>query len=263
MRIQSTAGIVATLLLAALAAPAAQAAEEAASVILAVGEVYDTAPDGSRRALKDEDTVYSGDTLSTGADGYLDLDFYDDARILLRPGTQFQIKSFHFVPEAHPENAPPTPAASQESAFFRLLKGGLRALSGLIGHVQRDTYRMDTPVATIGIRGTEYEARYCAADCGDEAENGRAPEDGLYTGVTAGSIAVGNKGGETLTKVGQYAHVKDANTQPGLLKSPPAALRHMELPDQYKKVEEERERRGLHHRHHDERRERRRHKPGG
>lgn len=261
MRAQLTVGIVATMLLGALAAPAAQAAEEAASVLLAVGEVYDTAPDGTRRALKDEDTVYSGDTLSTGADGYLDLDFYDDARVLLRPGTQFQITSFHFVPEAHPDNAPPTPAASQESAFFRLIKGGLRALTGLIGHVQHDTHRIDTPVATIGLRGTEYEVRYCAADCGDEAENGRSPEDGLYTSVTAGSIAVSNKGGETVTTVGQYTHVKDANTQAGLLTSPPAALRHMELPDKYKKEEEQREHRGLHHRH-KEKRERRRHKPG-
>ena len=55
----------------------------------------------------------------------------------------------------------------QESAFFRLLKGGFRAVSGLIGHTRREDYAVQTPVATIGIRGTDYEVRMCSGDCGD------------------------------------------------------------------------------------------------
>src|SRR5579871_3356218 len=96
-----------TLSLAMLgAAYAAPPPEEAGIVTLAVGEAYATGADGTRRALKDEDPVYAGDTLSTGAESYIDVDMDDDGRLLLRPGTQFEIQSFHFVPTAHPEDAP-------------------------------------------------------------------------------------------------------------------------------------------------------------
>lgn len=237
-------------------------AEEAATVTLAVGQVTDQAADGTRRVLKDDDVVYSGDTLSTAADSWLDLQYDDEARMILRPDTQFFIERFHFNPDAHPDDAPPTAAATQESAFFRLIKGGLRAVSGLIGHVQRDRYRLDTPVATIGIRGTEYTVRYCAGDCGDEADKGTPPANGLYTGVDLGAIAVGNKAGETITSAGQFAYTHDERSAARLLRAAPAALRDVDLPDKYKRLEEERARRGGRHRH-ERLHHRKRHRPGG
>ena len=211
-----------------------RAANPAARVILAVGAVSDRAADGGLRILKDGDRVYSGDSLSTGGGAWLDMDFDDGGRILLRPNTEFQIERFNYLPAAHPANTPPTAAAKHENAFFRLLKGGLRAISGLIGHVYRDSYHLDTPVATIGIRGTQYEVRYCANDCGNEAARGTLPVNGLYAGVDKGAIALSNQVGETITTAGQYLYVHGAHRPIALLPSPPAALRHMRLPQQYR-----------------------------
>lgn len=211
-----------------------RAAEPAATVILAVGSVNDRAADGSLHTLHDGDSVYAGDNLSTGGGGWLDMDFADGGRILLRPGSQFQIEQFDYQPAAHPDNVPPTAAAEHESAFFRLFKGGLRAISGLIGHVYRASYRMDTPVATIGIRGTEYDVRYCANDCGSQAQPGAAPAQGLYAGVDKGAIALSNQVGETITTAGQYLYVRGARLPIESLKAPPAALRHMQLPEKYR-----------------------------
>lgn len=260
------AGIASVLLLAASTGLAAPQPEAAGTVRLAVGETYATAADGTRRALKDDDIVYSGDTLSTGADSYIDLDLDDDGRVMLRPGTQFQIQSFHFDADAHPDNAPPKPAAVPENAFFRLIKGGLRVVSGLVGHTDHSQYRLETAVTTIGIRGTEYDVRYCTADCSDEADNGHAPADGLYTGVDRGAIALTNKGGETVTQQGQYSYVRSGDAAATLLSAPPAALRHMEVPEKYRKLEEERERRHRHDRDRDRDDRHRRHRhhgPGG
>ena len=211
-----------------------RAAEPAATVILAVGAISDRAADGRQRQLQDGDRVYSGDSLSTGGGAWLDMDFDDGGRMLLRPDTQFQIEHFDYLPAAHPDNAPPTTAAEHESAFFRLLKGGLRAISGLIGHVYRDSYRLDTPVATIGIRGTQYDVRYCANDCGDAAARGRTPVNGLYAGVDKGAIALSNQAGETITTAGQYLYVRGVRLPIALLPSPPAVLRHMRLPQEYR-----------------------------
>ena len=241
----------------ALAAGPAGAAEQAATATLAVGTVQAVAADGSSRALHDGDLVYSGEVIKTGDQSYANLDFTDGGTIMLRPGTQFSIVNYHYDEQGHLEDTEPgetpapQPAASgaedsepppppQENAFFKLIKGGLRAVSGLIGHVQRDDYRMETPAATIGIRGTDYEARYCGADCGDEKDASGAPADGLYTAVDKGSIGVRNQSGETVSKQGQYTYVQHSGALARLSNQRPHALRHMELPKRYRALVKQR-----------------------
>lgn len=236
--------------------------EPAGSAVLAVGSVTDTASNGSVRQLNDGDAIYSGDSISTGDDSYADLDFEDGGRMLLHPDTQFQIQQYHYdaaahgyalAPAAQPASyaqtipgsgaAPPAPATStppaasataaaapqaeHESAFFRLLKGGLSAISGFIGHVEHQDYAVETPVATIGIRGTGYELRYCANGCA-------AGQQGLYTGVGSGTIAVRNQAGESLTHAGNYGFIENRRAQFRHLQYPPRALQHMRLPARYR-----------------------------
>jgi len=231
-----------------LTALPARAAEEAATATLAVGTVTAVAPDGTKRTLHDGDLVYAGEQIQTGDQSYANLDFTDGGTIMLRPGTQFSIETYHYDEQGHlqdtePDDTTPPPAPSaesepppapQENAFFKLIKGGLRAVSGLIGHVQRDDYKMETPAATIGIRGTEYEARYCGADCGDEKDTSGAPADGLYTAVDKGSIGVRNESGETVSKQGEYLYVQHVRARALLSSQRPHALRHMELPKRYR-----------------------------
>ena len=232
---------------------AAQGAEQAATATLAVGTVQDVAPDGSSRTLRDGDLVYSGDVITTGDQSYADLDFTDGGTITLRPDTQFGIENYHFDEQAHltdvepDDTSQPQPTASsyappmpQENAFFRLLKGGLRAVSGLIGHVQRDDYRMDTPTATIGIRGTEYDARYCDSNCPTDQGTNGSSSTGLYTGVDKGSIAVSNQSGSTVTRAGQYLYVAHRQARFVLLRERPRALLHMRLPQRYRALVRER-----------------------
>ena len=238
--------------------------EQAGSIVLAVGTVTDTASNGRLRQLHDSDVIYSGDFISTGDDSYADLDFEDGGRMLLHPDTQFQIQEYHYDPAAHgyalappeqpgsyaqtiPNGAPaPAPAAptlppaaptraattavprtAHESAFFRLFKGALSAISGFIGHVHHRDYAVQTPVATIGIRGTGYELRYCDSRCG-------TGQQGLYTGVGSGTIAIRNQAGESLTRAGSYGFVKSSQEQFRHLQHPPRALRHMRLPQRYR-----------------------------
>lgn len=242
------------------AAANAAAAEQAGSAVLAVGTVTDTASNGTVRQLHDGDAIYSGDFIRTGNDSYVDINFEDGGRMLLQPDTEFQIQQYHYDPAAHgyalapsgqpafyaqtipgstttPAASPPpsastpavaaAPEAEHESAFFRLLKGGLNAISGFIGHVEHQDYAVETPVATIGIRGTGYELRYCANDCA-------AGQQGLYTGVGSGTIAVKNQAGESLTRAGHYGFVQNQHTQFQHLQYPPRALQHMRLPARYR-----------------------------
>ncbi len=216
--------------------------EQAGDVVLAQGDVTDTATDGSKRTLKDGDDVFPGDSLTLGDDSYLDIDFSDGGRILLRPNSSFQIQSYHFDPDAHPNadvNAgqdllPPTAQPQPESAFFRLVKGGLRAVDGLIGQTHHEDYGIETPVATIGVRGTAFDVRYCGDDCKDEADTSGAPANGLYTAVSEGSIATKNDAGESVTPAGESTFVQTRHHKAQTSRQQQRALRHMQLPDRYK-----------------------------
>ena len=93
-------------------------------------------------------------------------------------------------------------AAPGSRAFFKLLKGGFRAVSGLIGKVDRNDYRVTTPVATIGIRGTDYLLVLCDEKCAtdpvisDTVPEGAKIEGGLVVGVVSGGVAVLNNAGK-------------------------------------------------------------------
>ena len=123
-------------------------------------------------ALKAGDTVYSSDTLETGPAGFSVIVFRDGTRVLLKPDTTFAIENFRYEP-AQP---------AQGSIAIRLVRGGLRALTGLIG--QRNPARMQvgTSIATIGIRGTGFDLN-CTGACavgGDGTSPGQPGElDGL------------------------------------------------------------------------------------
>lgn len=237
---RSYTGVAALTLLFA-AGPAFAQPEQAGSTALAEGTVIATGSDGIQRNLHDGDAVYSGDSISTGSDSYADLELDDGGRILLHPGSAFQIAEYHFDPAAHglvdTDNSQPNSIAIEEmheSAIFRLIKGGLRAIDGLIGKSHPNDYAMQTPVATIGIRGTEYDVRYCDNNCLDEAENGKAPDNGLYTAVNEGAIGVSDATGVSVIKKGGYGFLAGRHMRLQRLKRLPFVLRHMSLPTRYR-----------------------------
>ncbi len=112
------------------------------------GDVTARTGNGDRaRTLKAGAPVYSGDTLVTAAGSFAVLTFKDKSRVTLMPNTEFRVEQLTFE-EAKPEAG---------RGIFALLRGGLRAVSGAIGHYGPRAYQMRTAVATIGIRGTEYD----------------------------------------------------------------------------------------------------------
>lgn len=126
------------------------------------------------------------------------------------------------APAARPSAPPPAAAAASPSpsassaptgsrAFFKLLKGGFRAVSGLIGKIEHNEYRVTTPVATIGIRGTDYLLILCDLACNsdpvlrDSLPEGSSAEGGLIVGVISGGVFVANEAGkEVLLAENQY-----------------------------------------------------------
>lgn len=171
--------------------------------------------------------VEVGDTFNTGPTGYAQLRFKDGALLVLRPGSSINIEEFSLPqPAAIPAqstattiapSSDPSLAATGGRSVLRLLRGAFRTITGTIGKGNNDLYRVATPAATIGIRGTDYSAAICSGSCG-------AQKDGLYVGVSNGEIVLNNDIGEIVLNNNEYAYVRDNNTPPEQELAPPEAL---------------------------------------
>lgn len=137
-------------LLLALILPVAQAAEPPAGrVSFVVGEATITAADGRTRPARADEPVYQGERLHTGADAYLHLRMVDEAFVALRPDSTLRITRYAFDPAR--------PKASR--IRLDLDTGNARTVSGRGGEAARRHYRFATPLAAIGLRGTDYTVR--------------------------------------------------------------------------------------------------------
>lgn len=120
----------------------------AGNIQFASGDVSAVNAKGEKRSLSKGALINQGDTVSTGSDARAQIRFSDGALVSLQPQTQFRVDGFQYDGKTD----------GSEKGFFSLLRGGMRTITGLIGRFNRDNYKINTPVATIGIRGTEYTA---------------------------------------------------------------------------------------------------------
>lgn len=177
-------------------------AGKAGEITLLSGRATAATPEGAIRNLNKGDPVFSREYISTSPGAFVNVKFLDGGAILIKPNSRFQIENYAYgtPTPAKTENGTNAPVAPRGSvALFGLIKGGFRAISGLIGKKDRGEYRITTPVATIGIRGTDYEAVLCDDACAKDPiiqENvgiTTAPQNGLVAGVLEGSIGVTKK----------------------------------------------------------------------
>lgn len=187
--------------------PAAQAAT-AGQITHLSGTLSAKRVDGTSKLLSVKSDVMEGDTLSTESETYARIKFVDGGEVVMRPGTQLKIESYAYN-AAKPES---------DNIVMSMFKGGLRAVTGLLGKRNREKVSFQTETATIGIRGTHFGALLCQNDCGGvPTTSGQPPQNGLHVDVTNGAIVMSNKAGTVQINAGQFGFVVNANTLPILV----------------------------------------------
>jgi hypothetical protein len=175
-----------------------------ADVKLVVGAASARAPDAEPRPLKAGDAVFLRDTVTTAApDGTVLLAFRDGTSVALGPGSQMLLARYSAGPES-------------PSFLAEVARGVFRVATGAIARMRAREFRVVTPTATIGIRGTQF---------GGETDGARAlvvllePE----RGAEAGAIVVSNVFGSVdIDQPGFGTEIPDAA-------SPPSPPRRMQL----------------------------------
>jgi hypothetical protein len=184
---------------------AASAAGAVGQVTHLSGTLVAKRADGSTKLFSVKSEVQEGDTLATEQDTYARIKFSDGAEVVMRPSSQLKIAAYSFN-QAKPE---------ADNVLMNMLKGGLRAVTGLVGKRNRDAVNFGAVTATIGIRGTHFGALICQNDCGGvPTVSGKPPENGLHLDVADGAIVVKNTAGEQMISSGQFGFVKSASTPP-------------------------------------------------
>lgn len=181
-------------LTAALMMPVAASAASAGRITQAVPDAQLIKPTGTVPA-KEGTLLDSGDEVSTGA-GRVQFVLSDRSKFALPAGSNFKV-------DEYAERTATTPG----KALYSFIKGAFRTVSGLVGKGKDDTYLVQTPIATMGIRGTDY-----AAVLKKEGQS----NDGLYVMVFAGTVWVKNKAGTRDISAGQIVYIKDEDTMPEL-----------------------------------------------
>ena len=231
-----------------LCAAPAWAGPAVGTVVNLSGPLLARKADGTVKVLAVKSSVEQGDTLISEKDTYARIRFIDNSEITLRPNSQLKIDNFSFE-EDKPE---------QDSAAFNLVKGGLRAVTGTLGKRNKEKFGMNTPTATIGIRGTIFIAEYIApseaalaaygmaslaaasytdarsdmpaavplqvlplAQAAGVPGTGSSRAPGLYVQVLDGMIHLTNQGGTQNFAAGQFGYTPSFSQPPVVLPSNP------------------------------------------
>lgn len=172
------------------------------------GSVWAVRADGTRVELQSGDPVYQGDQIGTGGQGAIGVEFNDGSTFSLGASGGMTIDEMIY-----------DPATQEGSSFFSVAQGAFSFVSGAISKTTPDGMMVQTPVATIGVRGTKVVGE--AAPEGSENSFTLMREDDGSTG----EIVVYNEGGiQVLNQPFQTVSLNDASGVPDPVFSSPEEI---------------------------------------
>ena len=178
------------------------------------GEVHVENKSGEERQARKGDQVSEGDVIVSGAPALAQLKMDDGGTIVVRANTRVAIETFHFSGRED----------GTERAVYKLEHGGIRAITGAIGKTNKTHYRIQTPTANIGVRGTDHEPFHIMKPASGEIPIGKP---GTYDKVNVGETFIETRKGLLVIKANTVGYVEDENSVPALLPT---------IPDFYSKL---------------------------
>jgi hypothetical protein len=121
-------------------------ADAIGQVTLVLGKAHIESARNSRQRADAGTEIFVGDQIITQSNGTVLIHFIDDASVSVRQDSHLEIISYQFD-EAKPEDS---------RVKFNLIHGVTRAISGKAAKAAREQFRLNTPIAAIGVRGTDF-----------------------------------------------------------------------------------------------------------
>ncbi len=192
---------------------------------------------GETQILEINSPIYEGDRITTGmgSTAYIAMD--DGAEIYLKEDSIIKISTY-VITSGFDKNS---------SSILDLIRGGLRKITGSIGASALSNYQVQTGLATIGIRGTEYVIKLCKLDDCNQTVGRNDPDAKLHAVVLQGIITLTTEDDvQILMAIGEYgtasrdelAVLDDVTIPSGLLDTEESTQFNVIVPQQQEKVED-------------------------
>ena len=162
------------------------------------GHVEMIGPSGSTVMATPGAAIQPGTTITTADGAQAVIKFDDGSAVILDMNTRFKVTAYRF------NAAKPADGRS----VFDFLKGAARFVTGLIAHTERANFALRTPMATMGVRGTDFDVA----------------SGSLYISVNKGEVTATNAAGTVAFGAGHDGYIANAGA---LARPVPAA----QLPD--------------------------------
>jgi hypothetical protein len=144
----------------------AQGVPSVGQVVFVSGPAQLVTASGSQRPVQVGAALQQGDRVVTGTGAYVHLRMIDNAFVAVRPESRLAVELYEYD------------AARPQASRIKLQldNGNARTVSGKGGEAARQNYRFNTPMAAIGLRGTDYTVR--------------STDDATRVSVSRGAVAV-------------------------------------------------------------------------
>jgi hypothetical protein len=126
-----------------LAPDAADAAGEVVGTVSAIQGAAVAMQEASPRTLTIGSDIREGDVVSTGVGGKVKMTMFDGSEFSLGERSLFIVEEFRL-------------SAQQTNAFTNLIAGAVAVVTGRIAEADGHPFKVRTPVATLGVRGTTF-----------------------------------------------------------------------------------------------------------
>ena len=126
--------------------PMTESSDRAGSVVFVAGGVIRQSISGGEAKLLKGASLQQGDRIQTQGDGYVYVRMADGGLLVVRPASELRIDQWHFDPQQ----------PQRSEIRYTLNNGVARYVSGLGSQAAKDKFRFNTPIAAIGVRGTDF-----------------------------------------------------------------------------------------------------------
>ena len=152
---------------------AAAGSPSVGKISFAIGAATVTDSTGRVRTAEAGTEIAVGDRIETPAGAHAHIRFIDQGLVSVRPGSVLVVEQY-------------TTSGDDISIRFRLENGVVRSITGEAAKVHKDRFRLNTPLAAIGVRGTDFVVK---TDSGS-----------LQAMVNEGAIVVASLGGNCVAQ---------------------------------------------------------------
>lgn len=120
--------------------------QQIGTVKIVLGKAERYSANGKRMVIRKDSQIQVGDRIVTPSNGHVHIHFIDGALVSVRPNSELHIERYDYDQD-RPELS---------AVKFNLQEGVTRSISGDAARSARERFRLNTPIAAIGVRGTDF-----------------------------------------------------------------------------------------------------------